>query len=81
MGRADGKHWTWRLTRAQRWHFQELLEQLNDLNEHTDRYRAIVDEMKSIPGYPRAMDPDLDTFEFELTDSTPITTGGLIHAL
>lgn len=71
----QGQRLEWRLTHAQHLHFQELLAQLDNLREGSDHYQAIVEEMKSIPGYPRLMNPDLDTFHFVLTDFTINTPG------
>jgi len=67
-----GKDVPWPITRAQYWQFCELLEQLNQHKEGTDTYAAIVDEMKSIPGYPKDVDQEHDTIHFVITtgDST-----------
>jgi hypothetical protein len=68
---SRGRDLAWHVTRAQYLCFLELLDQLRQVDEGTDHYAAIVDEMKSIPGYPTDVDQDRDTLHFVITDSTP----------
>lgn len=70
---ARGRDIPWRVTRSQYLHFCDLLAQLEGLAEGTDPYSAVVEEMKSIPGYPLDLDQDHDTLCFVITDSTPST--------
>lgn len=67
----DGNLIPWPVTRAQYHRACELVAQLREAPEGSDLYFAIVDDLKSIPGYPRNIDPDLDLLYFKITDLTP----------
>ena len=70
---SKGRAVPWPVTRAQYNRACELVAQLEDVPAGSDFYMAIVDDLKSIPGYPRNHRMYLDTLTFVITDSTPIT--------
>jgi hypothetical protein len=43
--------------------------QVRETKEGTDLYQALVDDLKSIPGYPHDVDQERDTLYFVITDT------------
>ena len=70
---ARGRTVPWRVTHAQYNRACELVAQIQSTREGTDLYMALVDELKSIPGYPMDCDPERDTLYFTITTATPTT--------
>jgi hypothetical protein len=59
----------WRMTRAH-WHrLCELIEQLKTSRDGSNEHMAILDDMKSIPGYPQGC-RDHDMLRPVITDAT-----------
>lgn len=64
-----GRDLAWRVTRAQYFRACELVAQVRETKEGTDLYQALVDDLKSIPGYPHDVDQERDTLYFVITDT------------
>ena len=61
----------WRTTTHTQHRFRELLLELQRAREFSDEHLQLVDDIKSLPGFPAHADPDADLIQ--LTNVTERT--------
>ena len=61
------RHLEWRLSQATYDKFRELLDELQVTSMHNPKHFQLLDDMRSLPGYPRNADPELDLIHFHVT--------------
>lgn len=67
-------HYEWRTTRDALTEFYFLLGELNGFTEGTDEYETILDQIRSLNGFPAGAEDSDETDLFEI-----ITTDVTIH--
>lgn len=74
-----GKRIIWRVPRETFVRYDELIEQLRMVNDETsDDHWALVDDIRSLPGFPHGYNWETDEIIIEIV-SPPQATGALIH--
>lgn len=57
----------WRLSAQTNLQFETLMKERLAVADDSDEAYAIEDQIKSLPGYPREVNPDVDFIEREIT--------------
>ncbi len=55
--------YTWRMPYKDYLKYADLVNRLVQEEEWSELYMTLLDEIKSIPGYPRKMDPETDALD------------------
>lgn len=67
MSTSAGRHVEWRLSSGTMVQFREMLAELELTSMHAPRYHQLLDDMKSLPGFPHHADPERDVIHFNVT--------------
>jgi hypothetical protein len=65
-GPKVGVH-VWRLSAQTNLQFEMLLKQRLEVQDDSDEAYALEEEIRSLPGFPRNVDPDVDVIMREVT--------------
>jgi len=63
------RHIEWRLSQDTYDRFRELLSELETTSMHNPKYHQLLDDMRSLPGYPTHADHELDLIHFHVTSA------------
>ena len=75
-----GQTHIWRLNRRNYIRYRRLLLELLQEEEWSEPYMVLLDEIKSIPGFPKAIYSDIDTLDVRLVYNPQLGyTGGGIN--
>lgn len=66
MGTKVGVH-TWRLNTRTNLEFERLLKRRLDIPDDSDEAYALEEQIRSLPGFPRNVDPNIDVILREVT--------------
>jgi hypothetical protein len=57
----------WRVSTSTRIRFVELLNELRDMHATNPRHHELLDEIRSLPGFPIGADPEADLIHLNVT--------------
>ena len=65
---VNGERYIWRLNQRDYVRYNRLAKKLLDEEEWSESFLILLDEIKSLPGFPSRINPDVDILDVRLAD-------------